>query len=220
MYPPFGEASSRFDPPATELRSFYSAFSSFASRRPFNEADKYRLQDAPDRRVKRLMEKENKRARDEARREYNEAVRSLVSFIKKRDPRFLRSASSDPIKLRQLEKKKLDDQLKEAARQAAKQREEVAKTFVVQDWQKVQTNSDIIDEWDEASSSSEFEENDQEDSAEPTNGADSPGNEEAAEDWYCPACDKLFNSQGAWDNHERSRKHLQNVQEAKERNVK
>ncbi len=60
----------------------------FQSRKSFGWSDKYDLRDAPDRRVKRLMEKENKRARDAAKREYNDAVRSLAAFIRKRDPRY------------------------------------------------------------------------------------------------------------------------------------
>ena len=35
----------------------------------------------------RAMEKENKKLTDEAKKEYNETIRSLVSHIKKKDPR-------------------------------------------------------------------------------------------------------------------------------------
>jgi DnaJ family protein A protein 5 len=41
------------------------------------------------------MEKENKRLRDEGIREFNDAVRSLVAFVKKRDPRYKANAQSE-----------------------------------------------------------------------------------------------------------------------------
>lgn len=212
-YPTFGSSTTSYDAPDGELKRFYSSFLSFASRRPFNEADKYRLQDAPDRQVRRLMERDNKRARDDARKEYNEAVRSLAAFLKKRDPRFLNSASSDPIKVKQLEKKRLEAQLRDAALQAAKKREEAAKAFVEQDWMKVKTSASVEAEWDE-----NFDHEDEDESDEPADSGAGPSTEEAededeepVDDWYCAACDKMFNSQGAWDNHERSRKHLQNT---------
>lgn len=212
-YPTFGNSTASYDAPDGELKRFYSSFLSFASRRPFNEADKYRLQDAPDRQVRRLMERENKRARDDARKEYNESVRSLAAFLKKRDPRFLNSASSDPIKVKQLEKKRLEAQLRDAALQAAKKREEAAKAFVEQDWMKVKTSASVEAEWDEG-----FDDEDEDESDEAADSGAGPStehvedeDEEPVDDWYCAACDKMFNSQGAWDNHERSRKHLQNT---------
>lgn len=62
-------------PNQTPARDFYAVWSNFTSRKGFGWRDSYRLQDAPDRRVKRLMEKGNKKMRDTARREYNDVVR-------------------------------------------------------------------------------------------------------------------------------------------------
>lgn len=84
-YPEFGDANDPYD---SRVRAFYNAWSNFATRKAFSWVDIYRYSEAPDRRVKRLMEKENRRLRDEAVREFNDAVRSLVAFVKKRDPRF------------------------------------------------------------------------------------------------------------------------------------
>lgn len=214
-YPTFGNSTTSYDAVDGELKRFYSSFLSFASRRPFNEADKYRLQDAPDRQVRRLMERENKRARDDARKEYNEAVRSLAAFLKKRDPRFLSSASSDPVKLRQLEKKRLEAQLRDAALQAAKKREEAAKAYVEQDWMKVQGSATVEEDWEEDDSQVDETGEGEGQSTRDMTEAGEDGEEEPVDDWYCAACDKTFNSQGAWDNHERSRKHLQNAKRLK-----
>ena len=50
--------------------------------------DKYDTRQGDNRRVKRKMEQENKKLRDKARKERNEAVRNLVTFVKKRDKRY------------------------------------------------------------------------------------------------------------------------------------
>lgn len=47
--------------------------------------DKYNLADAPDRRIKRLKEKENKKLRDGARKEYSLTICNLVNYVKKRE---------------------------------------------------------------------------------------------------------------------------------------
>ncbi|PGH30530.1 hypothetical protein GX50_06710 [[Emmonsia] crescens] len=83
-YPSFGHRDDDYD----SIRPFYSIWSGFATKKSFSWKDIHRYSEAPDRRVRRLMEKENKRLRDEAIREFNDAVRSLVAFVKKRDPRF------------------------------------------------------------------------------------------------------------------------------------
>ncbi|KAL2808538.1 hypothetical protein BJX63DRAFT_436055 [Aspergillus granulosus] len=83
-YPSFGSRDDDFQ----VVRQFYAVWSSFSTKKSFSWKDAYRYSEAPDRRVRRLMEKENKRLREAAIREFNDAVRSLVAFVKKRDPRY------------------------------------------------------------------------------------------------------------------------------------
>lgn len=85
IYPSFGGANDDFE---EVVRPFYAAWNGFSTRKSFAWKDIHRYSEAPDRRIRRLMEKENKRLRDEGIREYNDAVRSLVVFVKKRDPRY------------------------------------------------------------------------------------------------------------------------------------
>uniref|UniRef100_A0A1I8JR25 DnaJ homolog subfamily C member 21 n=1 Tax=Macrostomum lignano TaxID=282301 RepID=A0A1I8JR25_9PLAT len=49
--------------------------------------EKYDTREAPNKYARKAMEKENRAARDAARRERNEEIRTLVAFVKKRDPR-------------------------------------------------------------------------------------------------------------------------------------
>ncbi len=49
------------------------------------------------RQIRRAMEKENKKSRDAAKRKYQEAVRALVDFVKKRDKRVIQHQVSRSV---------------------------------------------------------------------------------------------------------------------------
>jgi DnaJ family protein A protein 5 len=92
QYPEFGGMGDSY---AEVVRPFYAAWMGFTTRKTFSWLDMYNYAEAPDRRIRRLMEKENKRLRDEGIKEFNDAVRSLVAFVRKRDPRFIPNAQSE-----------------------------------------------------------------------------------------------------------------------------
>lgn len=121
-YPGFGNANDQYD---STVRSFYSAWSNFVTRKAFSWVDLYRYSEAPDRRIRRLMEKENRRLRDEAIREFNDAVRSLVAFVKKRDPRFQPTVQSEAER-----QKVLNAALAQAARSRAANQAKVEESAV------------------------------------------------------------------------------------------
>ena len=91
-YPPFGHKDDKHE---DVVKSFYASWSSFSTVKTFVWRDKWKLSEAPDRWVRRKMKKENKDLRHEGAKEFNEAVRSLVAFIRKRDPRYVASAKSE-----------------------------------------------------------------------------------------------------------------------------
>ncbi|KAI9056822.1 DnaJ-domain-containing protein [Trametes sanguinea] len=91
--PSFGYSTWPWLPPSKAeqdqcARTFYNYWTNFVTSKEFEWADQWNIAEAPDRRVRRLMEKDNKKARDEARKEYNDTIRSLAMFIRKRDPRY------------------------------------------------------------------------------------------------------------------------------------
>lgn len=179
VYPGFGNAKDQYDP---TVRSFYAAWTSFATRKSFSWADIYRYAEAPDRRVRRLMEKENKRLRDEAVREFNDAVRSLVAFVKKRDPRYKPSTQSEADR-----QKVLRDA---AAAQAARSRAaNQAKTGV----------SAPLPQWARPEEPEPSEENDSTE-------------EETKEMYECVVCNKAFKSEKQFEVHEKSKKHIKAAQ--------
>ncbi|KAG9229740.1 putative DnaJ like protein subfamily C member 21 [Amylocarpus encephaloides] len=92
QFPWFGGASDNYEHVA---KPFYRVWMNFSTNKTFSWRDAYRTSDGPDRATRRLIEKENKRLRDEGIREFNDAVRSLVVFVRKRDPRFIPNSQSE-----------------------------------------------------------------------------------------------------------------------------
>ncbi|KAI4098490.1 MAG: hypothetical protein L6R37_006477 [Teloschistes peruensis] len=173
-YPDFGHADDEYN---TTTRSFYAAWGNFVTRKSFAWKDVYRPSEAPDRRIRRLMEKENKRLRDEANREFNDAVRSLVAFVKKRDPRFKPSAQSEADRQKVLR----DAATAQAARSRAANLAKAA-DYVV------------IPQWAQSTAAETSEESD-------------AMQEEAREIYECVICEKMFRSEKQYETHERSKKH-------------
>ncbi|KAH8929317.1 DnaJ-domain-containing protein [Atractiella rhizophila] len=199
--PIFGPSTSIYVP---DVSSFYSAWSSFSTSKSFSWRDQYSLSTAPDRRVRRLMEKENNYCRTEGRREYNEVVRSLVSWLRKRDPRVKDwEAGGGRERAKVEEEKKLKLEKEERAKRVAKEREELAKTYQEPEWMKSAKIGEGVwnaaDEW-----SSEEEDED--------GSAIAEGEEEDEDpELFCVACNKRFATEASWMNHERSKKHIKNI---------
>ena len=101
----------------SEIVTFYQAWESFSSVLNFAWEDKYNIhEDAPDRRIRRLMDDDNKKARRKAKKTYNQDILALVAFVKRRDPRV-------QAKKAELEKQRLDQE-KKLQRQAAERKQE------------------------------------------------------------------------------------------------
>ncbi|KAL4934963.1 hypothetical protein BDV06DRAFT_141478 [Aspergillus oleicola] len=178
-YPSFGSRDDAFE----AVRDFYAIWGSFSTKKSYSWKDVYRYSEAPDRRVRRLMEKENKRLRDAAIREFNEAVRSLVAFAKKRDSRY--KSYKDSLSQNR------DATRQSAASQATRSRaanHAKLRQHVQQDW----AQSGELD--DAATECSEEE-------------------EDETEHFECIACRKTFKSQNQFQAHERSKKHIKAVKQ-------
>ena len=112
----FGDATSDW----ANIQLFYQSWESFSSKLNFAWEDKYNVhEDAPNRRVKRLMEEDNKKARRAAKKTYNADILALVAFCKRRDPRV-------KAKQEELQQQKLLRE-KQQKEQAAARKQEQAK---------------------------------------------------------------------------------------------
>lgn len=180
-HPSFGGSNSDDD----VVRKFYAAWSGFNSDKTFTWAEQYAYHRAPDRRVRRAMEKENVKARQTERKEYNEVVHKLVSQIKKRDYRFI---SKPQVSAAQRQQDLLAARKAQSEASRAANKSNMA-DFAEQDWQKVDDKTlaeeemQAFDEWE-----TEIE---------------------------CVACSKTFKSEKQYAAHEKSKKHIQTVKRLK-----
>ena len=181
QYPSFGYANDNYE---TIVKPFYAMWACFASHKTFSWKDAYRYPEAPDRRIRRLMEKENKRLREEGGREFNDIVRSLVAFVRKRDPRVKPSKESEADRQKALR----DASAAQATRSRATNQARASQL-------------DAIPEWMLSSDSPESEISDENDSA------------SFKEAIQCVLCKKVFKSKNQYEAHERSRKHIKAVQQ-------
>ena len=194
--PVFGTSSSPFE----EVKLFYDYWQSYCTFKSFVWHKKYDIRQAPNRRVARAMEKENKKLRDAAKKERNEEIRELVHHVRKRD----RRVRAHKEKREEEEKAKLL-LIKEKRAAEKKQRLERLKDYQEQDWNSTthleknltEINSHINEEFGDDNSSSQSENED-------------------VESYYCIACEKLFKSDKALKNHEKSKKHRERVALIKE----
>ncbi|TVY36022.1 J protein JJJ1 [Lachnellula subtilissima] len=127
-YPDFGYAGDNYE---DAVKPFYRVWVNFTTKKSFSWRDAYRASDAPDRATRRLIDKENKRLREEGIREFNDTVRSLVVFVRKRDPRYIPNSQTEADRQRILRDA--------AAAQAARSRAANQAKFgdhVIPDWAK------------------------------------------------------------------------------------
>ena len=181
-YPTFGHKDDEYD---DVVRNFYLAWNGFATAKSFAWLDVYRLSDAPDRRTRRLAEKENNKYREDGRREFNEAVRTLVAFVRKRDPRYTPNMQSDEDKAK----------AQRDARKAQAARARAAQTA------KLEQEAQELPSWATARPADELEEESEEEIEE--------------EHYECVACNKTFKSERQYEAHERSKKHQKAIQSLK-----
>jgi DnaJ family protein A protein 5 len=177
---PFGRRSDDYD---DIVKPFYNSWTGFSTRKSYAWVDKYRMSDADDRRMRRAIEKENKKFRDDAIREFNDAVRMLVTFVRKRDPRYKPNFQSEQDRQKELREK--------AKLQAAKSRAENEKRLagVIPDWaQSKDQDSTLVGSFDD-------------------------DDEEEIIHHECVVCNKVFKSEKQYESHEQSKKHKQAVKD-------
>ena len=188
--PPFGKADDTWE----TVRKFYNHWSGFSTLKTFAWADEYNLAEADNRKVRRLMDEENKKLRKAEQREFNDTVRALVAFVKKRDKRFAK---------RQMERARVE---KEAQAAAQRQRLEARKAKALKAEQYKAADWTMQDEdgpqWlrDEIAAAEK----------------ESAEREARKQDLFCPVCRKRFKSAKQWENHEQSKQHKAAVLRLKE----
>jgi DnaJ homolog subfamily A member 5 len=123
--PSFGDADSEW----STVRDFYRLWDGFSSRKAFGYAGKWNLGEAPNREIRRAMERENKRERMTAKKEFNVLVQELVAFVKKRDVRVKARKAAEAEDKEERERLSREKQ----AREQAERRDRAADTRAQRD---------------------------------------------------------------------------------------
>ncbi|KDQ53113.1 hypothetical protein JAAARDRAFT_39486 [Jaapia argillacea MUCL 33604] len=177
-------------------RTFYTFWMNFCTDKEFEWTEMWNVNEAPDRRVRRLMEKDNRKAREDARREFNDTVRSLATFIRKRDPRYKSHLARQALASKALSTPSSQTPSGTSTPNPRLSTPLNKPTFIEQEWQKPRDQGYTEDNQDLEWALAEQVE----------------GEGEEEEEWECVACGKSFRSEAAWDSHERSKKHMKEVE--------
>ncbi|XP_029649934.1 dnaJ homolog subfamily C member 21 [Octopus sinensis] len=193
--PSFGRSDSNFD---EVVNVFYGYWSSYCTAKSYVWVEKFDTREAPERRTRRLMEAENKKLRDAAKKERNEEIRQLVAFVKKRDKRV--KAHKEELERRALE---LAQKSEEMRKKQVRERLKLLENYQEPEWSATSKVEKEIKEL-ESLHQKEFGDKFSEDLS-------SEEDPDYAGDLFCVACNKAFKSDKAFANHERSKKHKENV---------
>uniref|UniRef100_A0AC34QMF2 DnaJ-like protein n=1 Tax=Panagrolaimus sp. JU765 TaxID=591449 RepID=A0AC34QMF2_9BILA len=195
-FPTFGRSDSDYD---MVVAPFYDFWTNFSTSRNFAWMDKWNLRDAPNRATLRLMEKENKKLRDEARKERNEEIRSLALYVRKRDKRV--KIYRESLELR---KEQAKQRVQEQRKQKLRENLEILDAHVEDEETKLKHLQELEDIENELDAKFGFTKD----------GAD---DDESGEDSkYCVACEKSFKNEKSFSNHQKSKKHKQAVETLKQ----
>lgn len=144
-YPSFGHKDDKHE---DVVKTFYAYWTGFSSKKSFSWKDKYSMRGVTDRWTRRRIEQENKKFRAEGKAEFNEAVRALVAFVRKRDPRFKPNTQS------------------EQERQNALREATAAQAQRMRAANQAKMDQEVLPEWAKAREPDELEESEQEESEE------------------------------------------------------
>uniref|UniRef100_A0A0K0F7Q2 DnaJ homolog subfamily C member 21 n=1 Tax=Strongyloides venezuelensis TaxID=75913 RepID=A0A0K0F7Q2_STRVS len=191
-YPMFGNSTSDYD---EVVEPFYSFWTAFCTKRSFSWLDQYDIRQADNRFVARAIEKENKKFRDGGKKKRNEEIRELALFVRKRDKRIQKRKEELEVKRKEQEEKQKQRQREQirANLEAAKNFKEDEELNRLYKEQLDQLEKEIDDDYGDGESIQEFGE----------------------ESLYCVACEKEFKSTKALENHKKSKKHKQILEELK-----
>lgn len=189
--PDFGDSKSSYD----IVQDFYGFWLSFCTKKSFVWLNKYDISQAENHKILRLMEQENKKVRDKAKKERNEVIRLLTAFVRKRDKRVQAYA----------------EYLKNKAEQHKKRAEENRQKMIAQHRKNIESYKES--EWSKFSNL----ENELKDIESTFN---DQSDETDDDDLFCVACNKYFKTEKGFENHEKSKKHKDNVVFLKKNMVK
>lgn len=214
--PKFGDSKSDYE---TVVGPFYGYWQSYSTKKSYSWLCQHNINEIRDRRILREIEKETKKLAQKARKDRNEEVRALVSFVRKRDKRVHQYKLVLEEKAEQ-NRLKQDQKRLEQIRKNRFEVEKMAESTVF----RVDGYEEMLRQMEKTYASSdedECDENDDVDVNHVVNGTEDIDingeheDEEYVDHLYCVACNKSFKNESSFKNHETSKKHLSNIERLK-----
>lgn len=189
--------------PFTEIvEPFYAYWSQYCTKITYAWTDEKICKEYGRKAIK-FIQKENQKKREKLRKERNEQIRNLVSFVKKRDKRI----TAWRQKMEQEKNEKLQ-KVEEQRREQLLEKKRLNETYEECEWSKFSALENELEHVEKS-----LDERFSGDSDSYSDGDSDDSKEEAPKikSLYCVACRKLFQSEKAFENHEGSKKHKLNV---------
>ncbi|ESO87617.1 hypothetical protein LOTGIDRAFT_179278 [Lottia gigantea] len=201
-YPDFGNSQSSYE---EVVKAFYDFWSSYFTLKSYVWVEKYNTRDAPDRYSRRKAEAENKKCRDAAKKERNEEIRNLVAFVKKRDKRVIAYRE-----LMELRAKEAQSKQKENREKQKRERLQAMENYKDEGWASTSALENDFLQLEKTLAKQHGDDSDS-DSDVQLKDEDELEEELLMDELYCFACNKSFKSEKSMLNHEKSKKHKDNV---------
>ncbi|XP_014355689.2 dnaJ homolog subfamily C member 21 [Papilio machaon] len=224
--PKFGNSTTPYE----EVHEFYAFWMAFSTNKSYVWLDQYEISQGDNRRVIKLMEKENNKIRQKARKERNEEIRRLVSFVRRKDKRVIEhtkllqaKVEENKRKAEQVRRERIMQRQKEI--EEAKIREGESSFLQSEDYHKklseiesllaeefgLSSDDDTISEGGMESSNEESSKTEDVSEQSKVPGKSATKSKTVVKNLYCTACNKLFKNINSFENHENSKKHKENV---------
>lgn len=223
--PKFGNSTTEYE----QVHEFYSFWTAFSTNKSYVWLDQYEIKQGDNRRVIKLMEKENNKIRQKARRERNEEIRRLACFVRRKDKRVIEhtkllqeKAEENKRKAEQMRRERIIQRQKEI--EEAKKKEGESSFLQSDEYQKKLSeiesllaeefglsSDDTISEGGMESSNEESSKTEEVSEASKATAKSPTKSKSSMKNLYCSACNKLFKNVKSFENHENSKKHKENV---------
>ncbi|TMW44997.1 hypothetical protein DOY81_009929 [Sarcophaga bullata] len=207
------------------LDPFYAYWSAYCTKRTYTWLCPYDIKEIKDRRILREIEKDMKKVVQKAKRERNEEVRNLVSFIRKRDKRVqaykkvleekaaFNRQKQEQNRLEQIRRRKQEvEEMRQNSKIAASHNDdyeqqlkqlELEYSTDEEDYYEDEVDIELVNEWNEEVIGL----------AEDYDGYEDEDGDII--DLYCVACNKEFKTEKTFNTHQTSKKHQDNVKKLK-----
>lgn len=192
----FGNSQSSW----SDVSAFYMGWSEFATAASFAHEAPWKTRDAQTREIRRAMEAENKKAVAKAKREYNEQIRRLVAWVKRRDPRVIQRQKEQAREaLLAAERAQVEKEEQEVERRKAREAQRLVELERAAEFRLLREEA--------RARGQAFDESDAE--------ADDSGSSEDVKTYACKPCHKPFKSEQQYRAHCQSKKHIQTCKRLK-----